>query len=141
MILKQQIITVQKPAVFFFARSYLGKVPGGAPFSQRSERATACTIWMQIDNQISERTFFFSHAVRSKLAKERIEQKQNKLQIPNSKLKENAVRTESLTERQGMHQVRGDKGQRHRHRRGVIGCLPVARWHRAKVKLGWSRCH
>ena len=30
----------------------LGKVPGGTPFSQRSERATACTIRMQIDKQI-----------------------------------------------------------------------------------------
>ena len=37
---------------FSFARSCLGKVPGGAPFSQRSERVTACTIRMQIDKQI-----------------------------------------------------------------------------------------
>ena len=29
--------------LFFFARSCLGKVPGRAPFSQRSERATACS--------------------------------------------------------------------------------------------------
>ena len=31
---------------FFFARSCLGKVPGRAPFSQLSKRATACTIRM-----------------------------------------------------------------------------------------------
>ena len=41
---------------FFFARSCLGKVPGRAPFSQRSERATACTIRMQIVKQIIEET-------------------------------------------------------------------------------------
>ena len=41
---------------FFFARSCLGKVPGGAPFSQRSERATACTIRMQIVKQIIKAT-------------------------------------------------------------------------------------
>ena len=29
--------------VFFLARCCLGQVPGGAPFSQRSEQATACT--------------------------------------------------------------------------------------------------
>ena len=28
---------------FFLARCCLGQVPGGAPFSQRSEQATACT--------------------------------------------------------------------------------------------------
>ena len=32
----------------FFARCCLGQVPGGAPFSQRSELATACTNRMQI---------------------------------------------------------------------------------------------
>ena len=36
--------------VFFLARSCLGQVPGGAPFSQRSEQATACTNRMQIRN-------------------------------------------------------------------------------------------
>ena len=36
--------------VFFLARSCLGQVPGGAPFSQRSELATACTNRMQIKN-------------------------------------------------------------------------------------------
>ena len=40
----------------FFVRSCLDKVPGGTIFSQRSERATACTIRMQIDKQISETT-------------------------------------------------------------------------------------
>ncbi len=35
---------------FFLARSCLGQVPGGAPFSQRSELATACTNRMQIKN-------------------------------------------------------------------------------------------
>ena len=49
-------VSDQYSMLFFFARSCLGKVPGGAPFSQRSERATACTIRMQIDKQISERT-------------------------------------------------------------------------------------
>ena len=39
---------------FFFARSCLGKVPGRAPFSQLSKRATACTIRMQIVKQINE---------------------------------------------------------------------------------------
>ena len=42
------------PAPFFFARSCLGKVPGRAPFSQLSQRATACTIRMQIVKQINE---------------------------------------------------------------------------------------
>ena len=42
-----------RTSFFFFARSCLGKVPGRAPFSQRSERATACTIRMQIDKQIN----------------------------------------------------------------------------------------
>ena len=35
---------------FFLARYCLGQVPGGAPFSQRSEQATACTNRMQIRN-------------------------------------------------------------------------------------------
>ena len=35
---------------FFLARCCLGQVPGGAPFSQRSELATACTNRMQIRN-------------------------------------------------------------------------------------------
>ena len=35
---------------FFLARCCLGQVPGGAPFSQRSEQATACTNRMQIRN-------------------------------------------------------------------------------------------
>ena len=37
-------------AIFFFALCCLGKIPGGAPFSQRSEQATACTNRMQIRN-------------------------------------------------------------------------------------------
>ena len=41
---------------FFFACSCLGKV---LPFSQRSERATACAIRMQIVKQIN---FFFAHS-------------------------------------------------------------------------------
>ena len=36
--------------IFFLARCCLGQVPGGAPFSQRSEQATACTNRMQIRN-------------------------------------------------------------------------------------------
>ena len=36
--------------LFFLARCCLGQVPGGAPFSQRSELATACTNRMQIRN-------------------------------------------------------------------------------------------
>ena len=51
-----QVLTISTIARFFFARSCLGKVPGGAPFSQRSERATACTIRMQIVKQIIKRT-------------------------------------------------------------------------------------
>ena len=39
-----------KGCLFFLARSCLGQVPGGAPFSQRSELATACTNRMQIRN-------------------------------------------------------------------------------------------
>ena len=38
------------PQILFLARSCLGQVPGGAPFSQRSELATACTNRMQIKN-------------------------------------------------------------------------------------------
>ena len=38
------------PKSFFLARCCLGQVPGGAPFSQRSEQATACTNRMQIRN-------------------------------------------------------------------------------------------
>ena len=38
------------PLPFFLARCCLGQVPGGAPFSQRSEQATACTNRMQIRN-------------------------------------------------------------------------------------------
>ena len=41
-------------SLFFWARSCLGKVPGRAPFSQLSKRATACTIRMQIVKQINE---------------------------------------------------------------------------------------
>ena len=55
---------------FFFARCCLGTVPGRAPFSQRSERAAACTIRMQIDKQIN---------VQDELVKA----EQNKLQITN----------------------------------------------------------
>ena len=40
--------------IFFFARSCLGKVPGRAPFSQLSQRATACTIRMQIVKHSNE---------------------------------------------------------------------------------------
>ena len=36
--------------MIFLARCCLGQVPGGAPFSQRSEQATACTNRMQIRN-------------------------------------------------------------------------------------------
>ena len=36
--------------IFFLARCCLGQVPGGAPFSQPSELATACTNRMQIKN-------------------------------------------------------------------------------------------
>ena len=39
-----------KASAFFLARCCLGQVPGGAPFSQRSEQATACTNRMQIRN-------------------------------------------------------------------------------------------
>ena len=35
---------------FFLALCCLGQVPDGAPFSQRSEQATACTNRMQIRN-------------------------------------------------------------------------------------------
>ena len=35
--------------VFFLARCCLGQVPGGTPFSQRSELATACTNRMRIN--------------------------------------------------------------------------------------------
>ena len=38
------------PTFFLLARCCLGQVPGGAPFSQRSEQATACTNRMQIRN-------------------------------------------------------------------------------------------
>ena len=44
-----EMLDIVRAAMVFFARSCLGKVPGGASFSQRSERATACTIRMQID--------------------------------------------------------------------------------------------
>ena len=36
--------------LLFLARCCLGQVPGGAPFSQQSELATACTNRMQIRN-------------------------------------------------------------------------------------------
>ena len=42
--------TGQVQFCFFLARSCLGQVPGGAPFSQRSKLATACTNRMQIRN-------------------------------------------------------------------------------------------
>ena len=46
-----QPIRSEFPIFFFFlARCCLGQVPGGAPFSQRSEQATACTNRMQIRN-------------------------------------------------------------------------------------------
>ena len=41
---------VNRQLLFFLARCCLGQVPGGAPFSQRSEQATACTNRMQIRN-------------------------------------------------------------------------------------------
>ena len=48
------ILTVPRSSwewlLFFLARCCLGQVPGGAPFSQRSEQATACTNRMQIRN-------------------------------------------------------------------------------------------
>ena len=43
--------TVPGTLSFFLARCCLGQVPGGAPFSQRSELATACTSRMQIKNR------------------------------------------------------------------------------------------
>ena len=49
-----QAVDVASNKLFFFARSCLGKVPGRAPFSQLSQRATACTIRMQIVKQINE---------------------------------------------------------------------------------------
>ena len=40
---KRKQVVDDDPSAFFLARSCLGQVPGGAPFSQRSELATACT--------------------------------------------------------------------------------------------------
>ena len=48
--LHQTVIPVHFFFFFFLARCCLGQVPGGAPFSQRSEQATACTNRMQIRN-------------------------------------------------------------------------------------------
>ena len=52
--------------IFFLARSCLGQVPGGAPFSQRSELATACTSRMQIKN-LNRTNELTNQARRSKL--------------------------------------------------------------------------
>ena len=58
--------------VFFaFFCSELEKVPGRALFRQRSERATACTIRMQIDKKINELN----------KAKQQISHKEDELQI------------------------------------------------------------
>ena len=105
----------------------MGKVPGGAPFSQLSKRATACTIRMQIVKQINKEN--------------ELDKTNNKLgqQIPNSKLN-----AERCSETRGTHKIkveREDWSQQYRHRRGVIGCIPVTRWHKARVQLAWSRCH
>ena len=100
-----------KKHVFVFARSCLGKVPGRAPFSQLSKRATACTIRMQIVKQINKEN--------------ESDQANNKLgqQIPNSKLN-----AERCSETRGTHKMkveREDWSQQYRHRRGAIGCIPV----------------
>ena len=47
---RKRSLKVDAAAAFFLARCCLGQVPGGAPFSQRSEQATACTNRMQIRN-------------------------------------------------------------------------------------------
>ena len=47
---RQHFFGLDSLRFFFLARCCLGQVPGGAPFSQRSEQATACTNRMQIRN-------------------------------------------------------------------------------------------
>ena len=76
--------TVPTSLRLFSDWSCLGKVPGGAPFSQRSERATACTIRMQIVKQINKK--------RIKQGKQQI--KVTKFQI---KMQRSAVRPRVLT--------------------------------------------
>ena len=49
-VLSKNNMLLQPLYLFFLARCCLGQVPGGAPFSQRSEQATACTNRMQIRN-------------------------------------------------------------------------------------------
>ncbi len=47
--------TTRRQLCFFLLSAALGQVPGGAPFSQRSKLATACTNRMQIDEPFTTR--------------------------------------------------------------------------------------
>ena len=98
--------------MFFFARCCLGKVPGGAPFSQLSKRATACTVRMQIVKQINKEN--------------ELDQANNKLgqQIPNSKL--NAERCSETRGTQKIKVEREDWSQQYTHRYWVYTCNEVA---------------
>ena len=98
---------------FFFARSCLGKVPGRAPFSQLSQQATACTIRMQIVKQIN---------------KNELDTRKRKNQV--GQLISKWINKKEMQWEQGCSQVEGvreDRSQQYRHRRGVIGYIPVTR--------------
>ena len=103
----------------------MGEVPGRAAFSQRSERATACAIRMQIDKQINAQD-------------ELVKAKQNKFQITNYKLQIQEGCRENRETEANMHTsprcygvfTRNEMARLNvnsRRSRGAIECILVTR--------------
>ena len=117
-------LTITNTDYFFFARSCLGKVPGRAAFSQLSQRATACTIRMQIVKQIN------GHELD-------IKKRINQL----GQLISKWINKKEMQWDQGCSQVEGgreDRSQQYRHRRGVIGQLEPKLWLMMIVTSEWN---
>ena len=112
---------------FFFARSCLGKVPGGTPFSQRSERATACTIRMQIDKQID---------VQDESRQIKQDKSNYELRIREGCRKERTSQGTSDIVDGSAGKKGGTEANDTKNRRGVMGYIPGTRWHKAECKVG-----
>ena len=105
---------------------------GAAWVRSRAERPSVSEVSGQLRVQ-------FGCKLSSKLTQKRIKQSKQQIRSTNSKLKCREVQWD-----QGYSQIkvdREDSSQQYRHRRGVIGYIPVTRWHKARVQSAWSRCH
>ena len=74
------------------------------------------------------------------LKKKKLEKQKTNLQIRATNSKFNLT-MQRCSETKGTHKMkveREDWSQQYRHRRGVIGYIPVTRWHKARVQLAGS---